>query len=69
MLAYLFPRDADFFKSLAEEAANSRIWAGIHFRNSCNVGEQQGIALSDYLLANFMRPLADDEEDAQGAQF
>jgi membrane-associated phospholipid phosphatase len=38
MLGYLFPRDAEFFKARAEEAANSRLWAGIHFRSDNEVG-------------------------------
>jgi hypothetical protein len=44
------------------QVKEARIWAGIHFRNSCNVGEQQGIALSNYILGNFMRPLMDAED-------
>jgi membrane-associated phospholipid phosphatase len=31
-LSYLFPRDAAFFLARAREAAESRVWAGIHFR-------------------------------------
>jgi membrane-associated phospholipid phosphatase len=31
-LSYLFPHDAAFFTGRAEEAASSRVWAGIHFR-------------------------------------
>jgi len=42
MLAYLFPRDAQFFQSRAEENAASRLWAGIHFRSACEVGVQLG---------------------------
>jgi membrane-associated phospholipid phosphatase len=32
VLAYLFPRDAGTLNSLAEQAGEARIWAGIHFR-------------------------------------
>ena len=54
------------FSDAVAQVKEARIWAGIHFRNSCDVGEQQGIALSNYILANFMRPLADEESlDAQ----
>lgn len=42
VLAYLFPRDAEFFKGLAAEASNSRFWAGIHFRSDLDVGLLQG---------------------------
>ena len=38
MLAYLFPRDAEFFKGLAKEAAESRIWAGIHYLSELVAG-------------------------------
>jgi membrane-associated phospholipid phosphatase len=37
-LAYLFPRDTDFFRGRAQEAANSRLWAGIHFRSDNDAG-------------------------------
>src|SRR4029078_11203841 len=34
VLSALFPRDEHFFQSRAEEAAASRVWAGIHFRSA-----------------------------------
>ena len=37
-LAYLFPQDAAFFQGQANEAAESRIWSGIHFRSDINAG-------------------------------
>lgn len=42
MMAYLFPRDAHFFQSRAEENAASRVWAGIHFRSASDAGVQLG---------------------------
>jgi membrane-associated phospholipid phosphatase len=42
VLSYLFPRDAQFFQSRAEENAASRIWAGIHFRSATVAGLQLG---------------------------
>jgi hypothetical protein len=51
------------FNRLSDAVAQvkeARIWAGIHFRNSCNVGEKQGIKLSNYIVENFMRPLHHD---------
>ena len=33
VLSYLFPRDEAFFRAQAQEAALSRIWAGIHYRS------------------------------------
>ena len=37
-LSYLFPQDAAFFQAQAVEAAESRIWSGIHFRSDLNAG-------------------------------
>ena len=37
-LAYLFPQDAESFQAQAVEAAESRIWSGIHFRSDINAG-------------------------------
>jgi len=33
VLSYLFPRDEAFFRAQAQEAAQSRIWAGIHYKS------------------------------------
>ncbi|MGH9853650.1 MAG: phosphatase PAP2 family protein [Blastocatellia bacterium] len=38
VLAYLFPRDAEFIRNFATESGNSRIWAGIHYRSDITVG-------------------------------
>jgi membrane-associated phospholipid phosphatase len=37
-LAYLFPRDAETLNALADEAGQSRVWAGIHFPTDVRVG-------------------------------
>jgi membrane-associated phospholipid phosphatase len=37
-LGLLFPRDAETLNALADEAAQSRIWAGIHFPSDVRVG-------------------------------
>ena len=37
-LAYLFPRDANTLNALADEAGQSRVWAGIHFPTDVRVG-------------------------------
>jgi hypothetical protein len=41
-LAYLFPRDASQVIELAEQAGESRIWAGIHYRSDVVTGLQLG---------------------------
>jgi hypothetical protein len=38
VLAYFFPRDADALNAMADQAAESRIWAGIHFRSDVVAG-------------------------------
>jgi membrane-associated phospholipid phosphatase len=38
ILSYLFPRDEAFFRARAIEAANSRVWAGIHYRSDIDAG-------------------------------
>src|SRR5262245_59298616 len=50
MLAYLFPRDAEFFKSLAKEAAESRLWAGIHYRSDLVAGLAQADAVAGLII-------------------
>ena len=42
VLGRLFPRDADYFKGLADEAGEARIMGGIHYRTDCDVGLTMG---------------------------
>jgi hypothetical protein len=49
-------RHFDSLAQMAEEHKEVRIWGGIHFRNSLNVGETMGRKLGDYLLANNLNP-------------
>jgi membrane-associated phospholipid phosphatase len=50
VLAYLFPQHADDARAIAIEAGESRIWGGIHFRNSLEVGEGMGHKIADHLV-------------------
>jgi membrane-associated phospholipid phosphatase len=54
MLAYLFPRDADFFNSRAEEMGASRVWAGIHFRSASESGLALGRAVAAKVIQRAM---------------
>jgi membrane-associated phospholipid phosphatase len=54
MLAYLFPRDAGFFNSRAEELGASRIWAGIHFRSASESGLALGRAVAGKVIERAM---------------
>src|SRR5262245_11629636 len=50
MLSYLFPRDTEFFKSLAKEAADSRVWAGVHYRSDLVAGLAQADAVAGLII-------------------
>jgi hypothetical protein len=54
MLGYLFPRDAEGFAALGERAAESRIWAGIHYRSDIVAGRQLAIAVADKVIERAM---------------
>ena len=51
------------FSDAAAQVIEARIWAGIHYRFSCNVGAAQGMKLSNYVLDNFLLPLRDYDDD------
>jgi membrane-associated phospholipid phosphatase len=50
VLAYLFPHNARFFASRAEECAASRMWAGIHFRSATEGGLTLGRAVAQRVI-------------------
>ena len=43
--------------AMAEEHKVVRIWGGIHFRNSLEVGDQMGRKMSVYLIDNALKPV------------
>lgn len=47
----------DRFSDATAQVKEARIWAGIHFRTACEVGEAVGLEIADYVLDNFMLPL------------
>ena len=51
-----FSQNYTRFSEAAAQAKEARIWAGIHFRHACDVGEQLGVALADFVLANYLTP-------------
>jgi membrane-associated phospholipid phosphatase len=51
ILGYLFPRDAAALAALAEEAAESRVWAGIHYRSDIVAGVALGRAVAEKVIA------------------
>jgi membrane-associated phospholipid phosphatase len=46
VLGHLFPRDAAPLVTLAEEAGQSRLWAGIHYRRDVVAGVAVGKAVA-----------------------
>jgi hypothetical protein len=50
VLAYLFPRDAAALNQRAEEAAESRIWAGIHYRSDIDTGLAIGRSVAELVI-------------------
>jgi membrane-associated phospholipid phosphatase len=49
-LAYLFPHDAQTLNALADEAGQSRIWAGIHFPTDVRVGLALGRSVAQKVI-------------------
>jgi membrane-associated phospholipid phosphatase len=50
ILGYLFPRDAATPAALAQEANESRIWAGIHYRSDTVAGAALGRAVANKVI-------------------
>src|SRR5690606_5515560 len=51
VLGYLFPTDAERVLRIAEEAGESRIWGGIHFRSDVIAGTALGEAVGETVIA------------------
>ncbi len=49
-IAYLFPRDAQALNALADQAAESRVWAGIHYRTDIVAGLALGRAVAQRVI-------------------
>lgn len=52
VLAHLFPADAADVIAMAEEASESRIWGGIHFRSDVVAGTALGQDVADAVIAH-----------------
>ena len=55
VLAYFFPADAREFRQYAQECADSRFYAGIHFRSDNEAGLKMGTAVGKYIAENWMK--------------
>ena len=50
VMGYLFPKDAKLFRDRAQEAANSRVWGGIHFPLDGSEGLRVGHKVGDLVV-------------------
>jgi membrane-associated phospholipid phosphatase len=50
-LAYLFPGDSEELIGLGQQAAESRVWGGIHFRSDIMTGMAIGESVADVVIA------------------
>ena len=50
ILSYAFPQEAALCEKWALEAAESRVYAGIHYRFDADAGNTQGKAVAEYTL-------------------
>ena len=51
VLAQLFPSDGEKLRALGKEAAEARIWAGIHYRFDIDAGQELGRKVAEKVLA------------------
>jgi len=54
-LSYMFPDGAAAFNDMADEAAMSRLYGGIHSRTDCMAGLVLGNDIGEYLVENFAK--------------
>ena len=45
-------------RALNTEVSEARIWAGLHYRFSVNIGQDMDRKIGDYVVKNFMQPVA-----------
>jgi hypothetical protein len=53
VLSYLFPVGKTDFETMADEAAMSRLYGGIHYRKDCEAGLDLGYDVAYHLITNF----------------
>jgi hypothetical protein len=55
VLSYFFPADAQQFQKLAQDCADSRFYAGIHFRTDNETGLKLGKEIGSYVVSEWMK--------------
>ncbi len=54
-------RDYPSLMALANECADSRVWAGAHFRTANDAGQKLGEAIGVYVVGHLLRPLNENK--------
>jgi len=54
VLGRFLPAQRDKLAAMAQQASQSRVFAGIHFRTACHDGRIVGSEVADYILENLM---------------
>ena len=49
-------RKWDKLSDIAQEVSNARIWSGVHYRNSAEVGTRMGQQVAAYAVSNYLQP-------------
>ena len=55
VLEYFFPADAKQFQQMAQDCADSRFYAGIHFRSDNEIALRMGKELGKYIVETWMK--------------
>ena len=42
---------------ISADASDARVWSGVHYRTSTEVGSALGAAIGEYVLATQLRPV------------
>ncbi len=62
-IAPFMPRTHKRFSAVADEANNSRVYGGIHFRTAVRDGRTIGDNVGRLVMDTLMLPLDDDDDD------
>lgn len=54
VLADVFPQDKERLLALAKEAAEARVWAGIHYRFDIDAGQEIGRKIGEKVLSRML---------------
>ena len=54
VMSYFFPADAKYFQQLAQDCADSRFYAGIHFKIDNETGLRLGKDIGKYIVETWM---------------